>query len=244
MVSAQQGQHTLIVNSGPNTGQTYILNDIVSTMGRSADNTIVLDSTRVSRYHVKISILPTGVMIEDTGSTNGTFVNGQQITAQYTLSSGDIIGIADYITFQYVVESIMGVGINQPPVSRGGSTQIMNAPGAFSAPTNPAPMPQIATYAPEFQSRQPNTYMPAPASRIPQAPAKTPTASKKRPSWLYGVIGLLVILICACVALAIFLWFAPESFWRDVFDLLKIPWPSMLVSVCITVKGYREKSTF
>ena len=58
MVSSHQSQHTLIVNSGPNMGQSYVLHEVVSTLGRSADNTIVLDSTQVSRYHVKITILP------------------------------------------------------------------------------------------------------------------------------------------------------------------------------------------
>lgn len=226
MVSAQQGQHTLIVNSGPNTRQTYVLNDIVSTLGRSADNTIVLDSTRVSRYHVKISILPTGVVIEDTGSTNGTFVNGQQITAQVQLSSGDMVGIADYITFQYVVEGMMGMGIDLPPVSGGGSTQIMNGPGTFGAAQMPVTAPRIETYSPEFQ---PNAYMPAAATNLPPAPAMMPAVGKKRPTWMYIVIALLVILICACVALAIFMWFAPESFWRDLFDFFGLPWPSMLV---------------
>ncbi len=225
MVSAQQGQHTLIVNSGPNTGQTYVLHDMVSTLGRSADNTIVLDSTRVSRYHARISLLPAGVVIEDTGSTNGTYVNGQQITAQYQLSSGDMIGIADYITFQYVVEGMMGMGADLPPIS-GSSTQIMNGPAVFNPAQAPVTAPRIEAYTPAFQ---PNSYGATSPTGLPPAPDMVPEVGKKRPTVLYVIIALLVVFICLCVVLAVYLWFAPESFWRGLFDLFNIPWPSQLM---------------
>jgi predicted component of type VI protein secretion system len=230
MVSAQQNQHTLIVNSGPNIGQTYVLHDVVSTFGRSADNVIVLDSTRVSRYHAKITILPTGAVIEDTGSTNGTFVNGQQVTAQYQLTSGDIIGIADYISFQYVVEGSMGMEIGLPPAT-GRSTQIMDGPGVTSPRIGQPLAPQIGTYPPEFQS---NPVFPASPSNFPPTPVMAPQAEKSRPTSLYIIIAVLVVLICFCVALAIFLWFAPEAFWMDLFDFFGLPWPtsSMVLFYC------------
>ena len=220
MESTHQTQHTLIVNSGPNMGQSYVLHDVVSTFGRSADNTIVLDSTQVSRYHAKITILPTGAVIEDTGSTNRTFVNGQQITTQYQLSSGDSIGIANYITFQYVVEGVMGMGGDISPMAKG-STNIMDSPDAFGPAQ--APAPQIRTYSPEFQ---PRAYVPPSPSAIPPGPSMTPVATPKNPTALYIIIAVLVLLICLCVAVAIFLWFAPEAFWRDAFDFFNIPWPS------------------
>lgn len=221
MASPNQGQHTLIVNSGPNVGQTYVLHDMVSTLGRSADNTIVLDSTRVSRHHVKITILPGGAVIEDTGSTNGTYVNGQQITAQCQLSSGDIIGVADYISFHYVCEDILGTDVRTPVLSAG-STQIMNGPGGAETgqmrPTSPA----IAPYLPDFQS---NAFVPA-APAEPQPSPMPVKNGEKRSKLLYIIIAILVVFICLCVALAIFLWFAPEAFWRDLFDFFNIPWPT------------------
>ena len=222
MVSAHQNQHTLIVNSGPNTGQTYILHDLISSLGRSTDNAIVLDSTRVSRHHAKISLLPTGIVVEDTGSTNGTFVNGQQITAQYQLTPGDIIGIADYITFQYVVEGGIEVGIELPSGAEG-STQIMGGSGAFTPTPPPAPSSQAQNYSAAFQ---PSSYSSVPKPDLPPAPAMGPVVVKKRSNLLYVIIAILAILICLCVALSIYLWFAPESFWRTLFDYFNMPWPS------------------
>ena len=221
MASTQHTQHTLIVNSGPNIGQSYVLQDVMSTLGRSADNTIVLDSSQVSRYHAKITILPHGVMIEDAGSTNGTFVNGQRITAQSQLSSGDSIGIADYITFKFVVEDVMGMGADYPPMT-GGSTAVMESPLGLNQSQAPPTAPQIGTHIPEFQ---PNAFVPAP-SGLPPAPAITPDIPKKNTTSLYIIIAILVVMICFCVAIAIFLWFAPEAFWRDFFNFFGIPWPS------------------
>jgi pSer/pThr/pTyr-binding forkhead associated (FHA) protein len=220
MVSAHQAQHTLIVNSGPNIGQSYMLSDMVSTLGRSADNTIVLDSTQVSRYHTKITLLPTGAVIEDMGSTNGTFINGQQIFSQYSLTSGDTIGIADYITFQYVMEGSVGGVI--PPSTKGRATRIMDGSGGYGAAPVPT-APQIPPYTPDFQQ---NTFTPPPPSAYPSVPNAKPQANRRNPTSLYVIIAVLVVLICFCVAVAIFLWFAPEAFWRDIFDFFGIPWPS------------------
>jgi hypothetical protein len=220
MVSAYQAQHTLIVNSSPNIGQSYLLSDMVSTLGRSADNTIVLDSTQVSRYHTKITLLPSGAVIEDMGSTNGTFVNGQQIYSQYSLTSGDTIGIADYITFQYVMEDSAGGAVPTPQT--GGATKIMDGSGGYGAAPIPA-APQIRTYTPDFQQ---NSFTPPPPSTYPSVPTVEPQAMRKSQTSLYVIITVLVVLICFCVAVAIFLWFAPEAFWKDVFDFFGIPWPS------------------
>ena len=229
MLSPHQGQHTLIVNSGPNVGQTYVLHDMVSTLGRSADNTIVLDSTRVSRYHVKITILPDGAVIEDTGSTNGTFVNGQQITTQYQLSAGDIIGVADYISFQYIHEDIGGSSTHSPVFSTG-STQIMGGPGGAETGQMGSGSPHIPTHTPDYAS---SAFVPHDHPNM--QPSIMPVKNdKKRPTTLYVIIAVLVVFICLCVALAIFLWFAPETFWRDLFDFFNIPWPSTSMLIQLT----------
>ncbi|MDF1514045.1 MAG: FHA domain-containing protein [Anaerolineae bacterium] len=229
MVSAYQKQHTLIVSSGPNTGQTYVLQDTVSTFGRSADNTIVLDSTRVSRLHAKITLSPGGgAMIEDMGSTNGTFVNGQQITMQVPLSPGDMIGIADYVNFQYVVEGKMDMGQDMPHAPAG-STQIMGNQGLGGSMSTPPPTIPVPSYSADIQ---PGAYMPMPPPDMPPSAATAGAGNeKKRPAILYVIIALLVVFVCLCVALAVYLWFAPESFWHALFDLVGIPWPSQLKTI-------------
>ena len=81
-----QTQHALIVAQGPNEGKRYVLQGLLCTLGRASDNTIVLDSSRVSRHHAQIRLLPTGTLVEDLGSTNGTWVNERRISEPTPLS--------------------------------------------------------------------------------------------------------------------------------------------------------------
>lgn len=62
------------------------------TIGRGRNNSIVLDDMLVSRQHVQISADDYGLLIEDLGSRNGTFVNGRRIDRSH-LHEGDRIGI-------------------------------------------------------------------------------------------------------------------------------------------------------
>ncbi len=57
-------------------------------------NNIILKDSHVSRKHSKITVSNSNYIIEDLGSTNGTYVNGQKICIQY-LNNGDKINIGD-----------------------------------------------------------------------------------------------------------------------------------------------------
>lgn len=65
------------------------------TIGRAADRTVVIDDTRVSRAHASVAKGRSGWAVTDTGSSNGTTVNGRLITPNVAqaLAPGDAIGI-------------------------------------------------------------------------------------------------------------------------------------------------------
>src|ERR1700760_4931911 len=60
-------------------------------IGRSSDLDMVLVEDMVSRRHAKISSTEAEVYIQDMGSTNGTFVNGEKIAGKALLHEGDRI---------------------------------------------------------------------------------------------------------------------------------------------------------
>ncbi|HEY5956620.1 MAG TPA: FHA domain-containing protein, partial [Polyangiaceae bacterium] len=68
--------------------------DIV--VGRSSELDMVLVEEMVSRKHAKITVLRSKISIEDLGSTNGTFVNGERIQ-HAELHEGDRILIGTSI---------------------------------------------------------------------------------------------------------------------------------------------------
>jgi hypothetical protein len=68
------------------------------TIGRLPDNTIVIDNSAVSSHHVRVAREGPQFVVEDLGSTNGTFVNGQKITKK-PLRHGDTILVGKHKLF-------------------------------------------------------------------------------------------------------------------------------------------------
>tara|TARA_R110002049_G_scaffold309268_1_gene519543 strand:- start:59368 stop:61221 length:1854 start_codon:yes stop_codon:yes gene_type:complete len=73
----------------------FELNDDETTMGRHPDCDLVLDAGAVSRYHARIVRRNDEFVVEDSGSRNGTFLNGQLLNRPEKLREGDRIRISD-----------------------------------------------------------------------------------------------------------------------------------------------------
>jgi serine phosphatase RsbU (regulator of sigma subunit) len=82
-------------SDGDNTASRFELSDRETTIGRHPECSIVVDAGAVSRYHAKVSRRPNGYFIEDSGSRNGTFLNGQLLTGPQFLREGDRIRVSD-----------------------------------------------------------------------------------------------------------------------------------------------------
>jgi hypothetical protein len=76
--------------------QTYQLGGRVTRLGRHDENDVVLAGPTVSARHATVRIEPVGVVLEDEGSLNGTFVNGER-TEQRLLEEGDRIQIGPHL---------------------------------------------------------------------------------------------------------------------------------------------------
>ncbi|NJN15766.1 MAG: FHA domain-containing protein [Oscillochloris sp.] len=71
-------------------------NDPQITIGRVGCD-VVLDNPQVSRFHAQIDRAPGGgAILRDAGSTNGSFVNGQRISAPQQLNAGDVIQVGPF----------------------------------------------------------------------------------------------------------------------------------------------------
>lgn len=84
----------LIARSGDGRTTTYPLRTPETTIGRRADNGVVVASDHVSRYHARMSWDGQQYVIEDLGSKNGTFVGGEPVTERRPLQHGDIVTLA------------------------------------------------------------------------------------------------------------------------------------------------------
>ena len=69
---------------------------VLTTIGRTPDNQIVVPVREVSRRHAEIVLTDTGYVVKDLGSPNGTFVNGERIT-EHRLQDEDRIAMGGQV---------------------------------------------------------------------------------------------------------------------------------------------------
>ena len=72
----------------------------LTTIGRSSDNDVVIDSLLVSRRHARLDCTGGRCAVEDLGSANGLFVNGKRVS-HAVLNPGDRLRLGDVdLTYQ------------------------------------------------------------------------------------------------------------------------------------------------
>ncbi|WP_130865378.1 FHA domain-containing protein [Acidipropionibacterium timonense] len=91
-----EGNALLVVERGPNLGARFLLDQDVTTAGRSTHSDIFLDDITVSRHHVKFVRRDGKVVVEDQGSLNGTYVNRTLVDGTAQLRDGDEVQIGKF----------------------------------------------------------------------------------------------------------------------------------------------------
>ena len=83
---------TRLLLATPNGTHVIPLESTQVTIGRGLNNDIILEDTRVSRHHAQLRYRARRFWVTDLGSTNGTYVNGEQVEEQ-ALRDGDMISL-------------------------------------------------------------------------------------------------------------------------------------------------------
>lgn len=117
-------------------------------IGRDPSMQLPLDDTQVSRRHARIAIQANAAVVEDLGSTNGTYVNDQPIQGPRTLQPGDRVRIGltvvELRSSQQVAQRPSAV-LPIPQVTAVGQDVLQPAaPQELAPPVAPAPgVPQF-----------------------------------------------------------------------------------------------------
>lgn len=120
-------QPQLVMQTGPNPGKVFALEKPDLTIGRDIGNDIVINDAEVSRKHARLYIQGDQYILEDLGSTNGTFVNGARIASPHALENGDNVQMGENVTVVY-----------EAPVADPNATAVMGS----MRPAKPAPAPE------------------------------------------------------------------------------------------------------
>jgi diguanylate cyclase (GGDEF)-like protein len=93
----------LTITSGPSTGRAHTVRDGETMLGRGREAHVRVDDAGASRLHARITALDEGrYVIDDLGSTNGTFVGGKRIQ-HAELHSGDRINIGPNVSVSFSI---------------------------------------------------------------------------------------------------------------------------------------------
>lgn len=203
-----QSNFRMVMRSGPSTGKEYPLEKSEIFIGRDLSNDIVINDPEISRRHARLYIQGSSYVLEDLGSTNGTFVNGQRLAGPAILRPGDAVTFGERMNLVFEATDYDQDATVVSPASRPAydqePAQMYNAPPAYQ-PAAPA-YPPASSPAP---ARRAETY----AGQVPAAYApETYEAPAKRPFPIIWMV-VIAILLLTCLCLAIAAWNAPLEFW-------------------------------
>jgi pSer/pThr/pTyr-binding forkhead associated (FHA) protein len=159
----------LIVRTGPNPGTVTELTKEVNLIGRDVTNDVVIGDAEVSRQHARITRTPGGYVLEDLGSTNGTFVNGERLTTPRVLNPNDLIALGETVTLTFDAVA--------PEAAATVATPAAESPATVREAQKPPPA--------------------QPQGPLQPAAAAPPVEKKRRSPWLLAGIGCFVLMI-AC----------------------------------------------
>ncbi len=135
----------LIFTKGPRTGERLEPEGEL-VIGREGA-AVTIEDSELSRRHAAVRPVEGGIEIEDLGSLNGTFVNGQRITAPTRLAGGDSVKLG-----QSVLEL---EGASAPATVMSAAPTPAAAPQAAAPAASGVPSEPFGTYAaPEGMGRR------------------------------------------------------------------------------------------
>ncbi len=97
IVSGGRPAARFVVKQGPQIGITFPILQSKTCMGREETCDVRVQDAEASRRHCELIWRDGAFWVQDLGSSNGTFVNGKQITAPTKLSAGDKIGVGQTV---------------------------------------------------------------------------------------------------------------------------------------------------
>ncbi|MEM8857758.1 MAG: FHA domain-containing protein [Chloroflexota bacterium] len=134
-------QYQLVVRRGPRAGETFELKSQTVIIGRDSTADIIINDPEVSRNHCRL-ILDRSYYLQDLGSTNGTFIDGQRLGGEpVRLANGQIIQLGSNVTLLHQ-EIETSDAIVSTRIQPGGEQPSAVPPASATPPPPPPPAQQ------------------------------------------------------------------------------------------------------
>jgi pSer/pThr/pTyr-binding forkhead associated (FHA) protein len=205
--------YQLVVRKGPQPGQVFPLSSQNMSIGRDPMSDITLSDPEVSRYHAQLLQTEAGFQIQDMGSTNGTFIDGEHLGGQpATLTSGQTVQLGSGVVLLFEAvpeEDAMATVTNSSPdlleTEPEEETASADLSQAEDEPIPPAFEPEPASPSPAFEPPPPFD----PSSGPLVAPGEGSGDSRRRRRTI--IIVSIILLLCCCCAFLI----SGYLYWGD-----------------------------
>jgi FHA domain len=206
--------YQLVMKTGTAPGKIYLLEKNEYGIGREVGNEVFVNEAEVSRRHARLTLQTGNYLLEDLGSTNGTFVNGQRLMGPRLLQPGDTILLGENVSLTFELAPF------DPNAAMAGAPAPEEVPG-IEPVLQPEPQPAMPEVLipppppePPLQSPPPSQAAPAHVGDVyagtaysspPQPRHIEPLASEEGRSasrpWLWVGCGCLMLLLVALGAL-------------------------------------------
>lgn len=178
-------QVKLVGKTGSYAGSELVITGGELTIGRNPDNDLVMDEKTISSHHSKIVLSGDHYEVHDLNSTNGTYVNGKQVT-HAPLRSEDVLRFDIYEFTFYDEGQVARTVVSAAPNFEDKGT-IARAPAMEAEP------------APQAQPAQPAAAATTPTPKPSAAPKTTTAHFEPKGNLLLGlIIGLIFAVAIAC----------------------------------------------
>ena len=196
-------QYQFVVRKGPKVGQIFrLIHDTIS-IGRDPLSDIVINDPEISRQHAKLVKKGSGYSLEDFGSTNGTYIDGEQLSAHTAteMLPGQLISMGSGVVLLYAV-----FGTDTNDLEGGDSSDLIHTPAMKIPQNDPVEIPPL----PELRGEAPVSS--PPSKSTPLVPSTEPPKPNR---WRTVAIILIVLffLMIACALSAYFVWGDPLMRW-------------------------------
>ncbi len=221
--------YQLTVRKGPKVGETFLLETISLTVGRDPVSDIILNDPEVSRQHARFTQTDTGYQVQDLGSTNGTFVNGQRLEAEpVDLQPGFTISMGSGVTLIYNLVPT-GNALAETMVDQSGFGEMAQQANGIDEEDAEwkAAVPNLPQFdeepeVPEGWEPDPSPPFtpPPPAAAAPLVPSpdEEEAAKQKRRNTIIAVTA--VILLLCCCGFILFMYYVGGDLLLEALGLV------------------------
>ena len=199
-----EAKFNLILQTLPEIGKVFRVESETCSIGRDPENSIMINHPEVSRKHAILVNENGTYFIQDLGSMNGTYVDGERVDGVHGVSPGDIISMGETVSF--IFQPIQNTQQLTPLAEE---TLITDPLAAESEAEYPEPVEEIHLEE---------------ADSMLKGDGKKPGNSKMREFTRLLAIILIVVLVCIVIGFVLFIWFIDHfALWCTVLPFLFQP---------------------